>query len=286
MIKNLKDGVLKSWLESVLPEVLSFFWSVALAFIIAYVGGKLITLVRRGVMKSMQRRNIEEGVRQFADQLLKYILWAVVIMIILGLFGFTASSFAAAVASLGVTIGLAFQGSLSNFAGGVLILILHPFRVGDYIVEDTHGNAGTVVEISVFYTKLRTIENKTIVIPNGTLANTSMTNATESDRRLLDLELSIGYDADIKKAKDILQQLAEAEERRLQNEEILVFVKELGDSAVVLGLRFWVPTEFYWDIRWNMLEQVKLSFDEAGITIPFPQLDVTLKQNETERMAE
>jgi small conductance mechanosensitive channel len=103
---------------------------------------------------------------------------------------------------------------------------------------------------------------------------------------LLDLELSIGYDADIKKAKDILQQLAEAEERRLQNEEILVFVKELGDSAVVLGLRFWVPTEFYWDIRWNMLEQVKLSFDEAGITIPFPQLDVTLKQNETERMAE
>jgi small conductance mechanosensitive channel len=226
----------------------------------------------------MEHRGVEEGVRQFVDQVMKYVLWALTIMIVLGLFGFTASSFAAAVASLGVTIGLAFQGSLSNFAGGVLILILHPFRVGDYIEEDTHGNAGTVVEISVFYTKLRTVENKTIVIPNGTLANTSMTNATESDRRMMDLEISISYDADIRRAKAILQQLAEAEDRRLKEEEIHIFVKELGDSAIKLGMRLWVPTETYWDIRWNMLEEIKLSLDAAGITIPYPQLDVTLKQ--------
>ena len=201
LIKNLDEGVMKSWLQSVLPSVLGFFWSVVLALLIAYIGGKIINLVRRMFQKSLRRRDAEEGVCQFADQLLKYFLWIVIIVIILGLFGFTASSLAAAVASLGVTAGLALQGSLSNFAGGLLILVLHPFRVGDYIIEDTHKNEGTVIEISVFYTKLRTIDNKIIVIPNGTLANTSLTNATKSDRRQMDLVVPIGYDADIKKAK-------------------------------------------------------------------------------------
>ena len=153
LIKNLDEGVLKSWLQSVLPSVLGFFWSVVLALLVAYIGGRIITIVRRMFGKSLHRRNAEEGVCQFADQVLKYFLWIIVFAIILSLFGFTASSLAAAVASLGVTAGLALQGSLSNFAGGLLILLLHPFRVGDYIIEDTHKNEGTVIEISVFYTK-------------------------------------------------------------------------------------------------------------------------------------
>lgn len=277
LIKNLDEGVMKSWLQSVLPSVLGFFWSVVLALLIAYIGGKIINLVRRMFQKSLRRRDAEEGVCQFADQVLKYFLWIVIIVIILGLFGFTASSLAAAVASLGVTAGLALQGSLSNFAGGLLILVLHPFRVGDYIIEDTHKNEGTVIEISVFYTKLRTIDNKIIVIPNGTLANNSLTNATKSDRRQMDLVVPIGYDADIKKAKDILMELVEAEDRRLP-EDVNVFVKELGASSVDLGLRFWVPTDQYWPVRWQLLEDIKIRFDAEKISIPFQQVDVNIKQ--------
>ncbi len=277
LIKNLDEGVMKSWLQSVLPSVLGFFWSVVLALLVAYIGGKIIGMVRKMFVKSLHRRNAEEGVCQFADQVLKYFLWIVVIVIILSLFGFTASSLAAAVASLGVTAGLALQGSLSNFAGGLLILVLHPFRVGDYIIEDTHKNEGTVIEISVFYTKLRTIDNKIIVIPNGTLANNSLTNATKSDRRQMDLVVPIGYDADIKKAKDILMELVEAEDRRLP-EEVNVFVKELGASSVDLGLRFWVPTDQYWPVRWQLLEDIKIRFDAEGISIPFQQVDVNIKQ--------
>ena len=277
LIKNLDEGVMKSWLQSVFPSVLGFFWSVVLALLIAYIGGKIINLVRRMFQKSLRRRDAEEGVCQFADQVLKYFLWIVIIVIILGLFGFTASSLAAAVASLGVTAGLALQGSLSNFAGGLLILVLHPFRVGDYIIEDTHKNEGTVIEISVFYTKLRTIDNKIIVIPNGTLANTSLTNATKSDRRQMDLVVPIGYDADIKKAKDILMELVEAEKRRLP-EDVNVFVKELGASSVDLGLRFWVPTDQYWPVRWQLLEDIKIRFDAEKISIPFQQVDVNIKQ--------
>ena len=277
LIKNLDEGVLKSWLESVLPSVLGFFWSVVLALLVAYIGGRIITIVRRVFRKSLHRRNAEEGVCQFADQVLKYFLWIIVFAIILSLFGFTASSLAAAVASLGVTAGLALQGSLSNFAGGLLILVLHPFRVGDYVIEDTHKNEGTVIEISVFYTKLRTIDNKIIVVPNGTLANNSLTNATKSDRRQMDLIIPIGYDADIKKAKGILTELVEAEDRRLP-EDVNVFVKELGASSVDLGLRFWVPTDQYWPVRWQLLEDIKIRFDAEGISIPFQQVDVNIKQ--------
>ena len=277
MIEHLDEGVLKSWLETVLPSVLSFFWSVILALLVAYLGGKIIKALRKGLQKSLERKDAEEGVKQFVDQVFKVFLWIVVIIIILGLFGFTASSLAAAVASLGVTAGLALQGSLSNFAGGVLILMLHPFRVGDYIIEDNHKNEGTVIEISIFYTKLRTIDNKIIVVPNGTLANNSLTNATKSDRRQMDLVIPIGYDADIKKAKEILHDLVMAEARRLPEADTNVFVKELNGSSVDLGVRFWVPTEEYWQVRWDMLENIKLTFDAEGISIPFTQMDVHLK---------
>ncbi|MDD6193048.1 MAG: mechanosensitive ion channel [Lachnospiraceae bacterium] len=278
IIKGLEDGVLKSWLESVLPSVFGFFWSVVLALLVAYIGGKVIKSLRKILRKSLERRDAEEGVKQFADQVFKVFLWIVVVIIILGLFGVTASSLAAAVASLGVTAGLALQGSLSNFAGGMLILMLHPFRVGDYIIEDTNKNEGTVFEISIFYTKLRTVDNKIVVIPNGTLANSSLTNATKSKRRQLDLVVPISYDADIKKAKELLMELSQKETRRLTEEGVKVFVKELNGSSVDLGLRFWVPTEEYWNVRWDMLENIKLTFDAEGIGIPYTQLDVHMKE--------
>lgn len=150
IIKNLEDGFIKSWLESILPKVFSFFWCVVLALITVYVGIRIIRLLRKWLNRSMNRHKLEEGVRQFLDQVVKYLLYIVLIVTVLNLFGITTTSIAAAVASLGLTAGLALQGSLSNFAGGVLILLLHPFKVGDYIIEDTHKNEGTVTEIPFF----------------------------------------------------------------------------------------------------------------------------------------
>lgn len=276
---NMSEGMLKSWLDTALPEVFAFFWAVILAFVAIFICTKVGKIIRKGIMKGMDRRGVEHGVKTFVDSMLNALVWIVAICIVLGLFGITATSIAAAVASLGVTAGLALQGSLSNFAGGVLILVLHPFRVGDYIIEDSHKNEGTVIDITIFYTKLRTIDNKIIVIPNGALANNSLTNATKSDRRMVDLKVSIGYDDDIRKAKELLRELIMSEDRRLKemDTEVKVFVSELGESAVELGVRFWVPTDEYWAIRWKMLEDVKYIFDENDITIPYNQMDVTIK---------
>jgi len=155
-----------------------------------------------------------------------------------------------------------------------LILILHPFKVGDYIKEDTHGNEGTVKEISLFYTKLATIDKKIIVIPNGVLANSSLTNASESDIRLLDLDFTIGYDDDIKKAKDVLRTVAESEDRRIKDQPVSVFVRDLGDNAVTIAVRLTVNNNDYWNVRSDLIEAEKYALDENGISIPYPQLDV------------
>ena len=155
--------------------------------------------------------------------------------------------------------------------------MLKPFKVGDYIVEDSHGNEGTVTEISIFYTKLKSVDNKIIVIPNGILANSSLTNVTYSEKRRIDLEVGVSYSADLKKTKAVIEQLLLSEERRLKDEAVQVFVSELGDSSVTIGARVWVPTDLYWDIRWTLTEEMKNALDENGIEIPFPQLDVNVK---------
>ena len=270
---NLTEGTLRSWLENALPKMLAFFWSVALALIVYFVGMKIISLIRKGFRKGLLRHGAEVGVQQFLDAVIKIICYIVLALAILHLFGIETTSFAAAIASLGVTVGLALQGSLSNFAGGVLILILKPFVVGDYIIEDTHKNEGKVVEISIFYTKLLSLDNKTIVIPNGILANASLTNVTNADKRMVNLVFSIAYEDDIKKAKEVIRQTVEKIEGR-QDEEITVFVNELAASSVDIGVRFWVPMDDYWTIRWQTLEDVKYALEENGMTIPFQQLDI------------
>jgi small conductance mechanosensitive channel len=246
---------------------------VALALIVYFVGMKIISLIRKGFQKGLQRHGAEVGVQQFLDAVIKIICYIVLALAILHLFGIETTSFAAAIASLGVTVGLALQGSLSNFAGGVLILILKPFVVGDYIIEDTHKNEGKVVEISIFYTKLLSLDNKTIVIPNGILANASLTNVTNADKRMVNLIFSIAYEDDIKKAKEVIRQTVEKIEGR-QDEEITVFVNELAASSVDIGVRFWVPMDDYWTIRWQTLEDVKYALEENGMTIPFQQVDI------------
>ncbi len=177
-----------------------------------------------------------------------------------------------------VALGLALQGSLSNFAGGVLILLLKPFEVGDYIIEDTNKNEGTVKEIQIFYTKLCTIDNKTIVIPNGILTNNSLTNATAKDERRLDLKIDISYDADLKKAKLLIERILTEDEAVLQDEEINVFVDSLGESSVVIGARAWTKSEAFWPARWRILEEIKEQFDENGVEIPYRQLMVHMAE--------
>ena len=178
----------------------------------------------------------------------------------------------------GVAVGLALQGSLSNFAGGVLILLLKPFKVGDYIIEHSHNNEGTVTEISIFYTKLLTVDNKLIVIPNGTLSNSSLTNVTNKDRRRVDLVVGIAYEADIRTAKDVIYAVAEKEEARIPEEKPVVYVDNLAASSVDIGLRVWVKTGDYWPARWRMTENIKYALDAKGISIPYQQIDVQIKQ--------
>ncbi|MCR5345174.1 MAG: mechanosensitive ion channel family protein [Lachnospiraceae bacterium] len=268
--------MVKSWLEKVLPDVLAFFWSVLLALLVFFLGRKILSWIIKLIEKGMRHHKLEEGVVQFTRSLLTIAMYIGLGLIILNLFGVAPTSLAAAVATLGLTAGLALQGALSNFAGGVLILLLHPFRVGDYIVEDGHKNEGTVTEISIFYTKLATVDNRIVIIPNGALSNASLTNVTKSNRRQMDLVFSISYDSDIKTAKEVLERIANEDTRRIEGTAVSVFVKELAESSVNIGLRFFVPTSEYWAVRFDTLEKAKYALEEAGVKIPYNQLDVHL----------
>lgn len=271
-------GLIRTWLEGLVPDILNFAFQVVLAILIYVIGSKIIKWLVKLVGRSLDRAGADEGVKQFVKPLVKYGLYVLLIFMIMGVFGIATTSAVAVLGSAGVAIGLALQGSLSNFAGGVLILVLKPFRVGDYIVEDTNKNEGIVSEISIFYTKLHTTDNRVIVIPNGILSNSSLTNVTNLDRRRLDLLVGISYEADIRTAKDILYKLATEEPSRLPEEDPVVYVSELGASSVDLGARIWVKTEEYWSTRWRLMEKIKYAFDENGIEIPYQKLDVQIKQ--------
>lgn len=270
---------LTQYVQDSIPGLITFGLKVLAALVAFFIGRLVIRWIRKIVRRSFERSGADKGVEQFVDSLLKYGLYALLVFSLISSLGFDTTSVAAVLASGGVAIGLALQGSLSNFAGGVLILLLKPFAVGDYIIEDTNGKEGTVKEIQIFYTKLSTIDNKTIVIPNGMLTNNSITNATAKDERQLDLRVSISYDADIRQAKSVIENLLIKDECIIKNEQINVFVHELADSAVVLGIRAWVKNEEYWETRWRLLEEIKILLDENGIEIPYPQMAVHMKEN-------
>lgn len=176
--------------------------------------------------------------------------------------------------SAGLALGLALQGSLANFAGGVLILLMKPFKVDDYIV--TASGEGTVAVIGLVYTTLLTVDNKKIVIPNGTLANSPLTNVTTMEKRRLDISVGIGYQADLKKAKKVLQRIYENHPEIIKEDGITVFVDSLGESSVLLGARGWVSTGTFWQTKWEITEEIKLAFDREGIEIPYNYLNVQM----------
>ena len=263
----------------IIPEkVVAFMIRVLLAILVFIIGSWLIKLVRKILKGTLKKTRIELGVIQFVDSFVNIGLYLLLVLGIASKFGLDAASIVAILGSAGVAIGLAIQGSLSNFAGGILILLLHPFRVGDYIKEDTNGNEGTVEEIQLFYTKLKTPDERIIVLPNGNLANNSLTNVTGAENRRLDIYVGISYDSDIKKAKEVLMGVLEKEEAVLKNCEKQVFVEELADSCIRMGVRCHLSHEDYWQAKWRITENIKYALDDAKIEIPYPKLDVYVKE--------
>lgn len=265
------------FLSAALPRVFEFCKMVILALIIWFVGKKLIQIGLKLSKKAMERAKFEASVISFLMSVIKILLYAVLLVCITGTVGIETTSLITVLGSVGLTVGLALQGSLSNFAGGVLILVLKPFRVGDYIVAN--GQEGTVVGIDIFYTKLLTVDNRAVVIPNGALANGCITNVSQEATRRVDLIASVAYESDIQLVKRLLFELASNLEYSFEDEEhpVQVYVNQYASSSIDLGLRFWVKSEDYWTAKWEACEKIKEVFDANGISIPFNQLDVMLK---------
>ena len=263
-------------MENQIPALMGFCIKVILSIIVFFVGRKIIQWILKIMRRSLEKANVDAGVIQFASSAGKAILYILLIINIAVSLGVKESSVAALLGTAGVTVGLALQGGLANLAGGVLLLLFKPFVVGDYIIQDqANGCEGTVSKIEICYTTLLSIDNKKIVVPNGTLSNSTIINVTAKENRKLEIKVGISYEADIRKAQKILEKiLREDPDTKSDTGEMVVFVDELADSAVIMGLRVWVPTERYWPTKWRLNQQIKEEFDANGIEIPYNQMDV------------
>ena len=276
---NIKEILnLKEYIADQIPAIVGFGLKVVLAIIVFFVGRKLIRWAVKLMKRSMERARLDEGVVQFACSAGKAVLYTMLIFNIAVSLGVTESSVAALLGTAGVAIGLALQGGLANLAGGVLLLVFKPFVVGDYIIQNQqNGCEGTVARIEMCYTTLLSIDNKKIVVPNGTLSNSTIINVTAKETRKLEIKVGISYESNIQKAKEILEKiLLEDPDTQGDRSEMVVFVDQLADSAVIMGLRVWVPTDSYWSVKWRLNEKIKEEFDEQGITIPYNQMDIHL----------
>ena len=275
--QSIKDILnFKEYLTEQLPALTGFCIKVVLSIIVFFVGRRIISWIVNIMRKSLERANIDAGVIQFISSAGKAVLYMLLIFNIAISLGVKESSVAALLGTAGVTVGLALQGGLANLAGGVLLLIFKPFVVGDYIIQDqANGCEGTVAKIEICYTTLLSIDNKKIVVPNGTLSNSTIINVTAKENRKLEIKVGISYDADIRKAKKVIEDILKADpDTRSDNSEMVVFVDSLADSAVIIGLRVWVPTDAYWKTKWRLNQRIKEEFDANGITIPYNQMEV------------
>lgn len=242
------------------------------ALLTLIIGLWVVGLITKAIVKTMEKRNVDPSLRPFLKSLISAILKVMLIISVIGMVGIQATSFVAVLGAAGLAVGLALQGTLQNFAGGVIILILKPFKVGDFI--DAAGFMGIVHEIQIFNTFLKTPDNKTIIIPNGQLANSSMTNFSSEPRRRVDFTFGVGYGDDTAKTKETLMELINADERILKDPAPFVAVSELGDSSVNFVVRVWVEGGDYWGVFFDMNENVYNKFNEVGLNIPYPQMDV------------
>lgn len=263
-------------LDTVIDYGLKLGKNILLAVIVYFIASKLIKWVLKLTTKALNKGKLEPMVVKFVYSIVKIGLYVLLFIAVVSILGIPTTTFVTLFGTVTLSVGLALQGSLANLAGGVLILIFKPFKVGDYIVAC--GDEGTVVGIDVFYTKLATVDNKVIVIPNGTLANSSVKNVSAMDKRRVDVQVGISYESDIATAKSVLMGIIDKNENVLRDKPINVFVASLDASQVTLETRVWVSSDKYWDTKWELTEQYKLALDENGIEIPFNQLSVTIKK--------
>ncbi|CEA02728.1 mechanosensitive ion channel family protein [Pseudomonas saudimassiliensis] len=252
-----------------LPLLVGYSSQLLLALVTLLIGWWIIGRVTRAVRGLMQRRAVDPTLHGFIGTLVNIGLKALLLISVAGMVGIETTSFIALIGAAGLAVGLALQGSLANFAGGILILVLRPIRVGEYI--QAQGVEGTVASIQIFHTILKTGDNKTVIVPNGALSNGSIVNFSRQPTRRVQLDLDIAYEDNVKHARKVLLKLAHADSRVLKDPEPAVWLAALGESSVSLSLRVWVKTEDFWGVYWSLLELAKEEFELEGITVPYPQ---------------
>lgn len=263
----------------ILNQILSWLSTEGVKLVIGlfvlFILFKIINVISKKFKKRMEKKNKDKTITSVIYQILRKGLKILAILVFLGYVGIDTAGIGTVIASLGVGIGLALQGSLSNFAGGIVILILRPFKIDDYI--EAQGEGGTVENIGIFYTTLVTPDNKIVMIPNGTLANGTMTNYSAKELRRVDFNFSISYDADVEKAKRVIWDVIINTKNVLDEPSPFVRLKEYGSSAVDITTRVWVKNADYWTVYFDMMESIKEEFAKANIEIPYNQLDVHVK---------
>ena len=274
-LKIEKGMALEEVISILTRSLVEFFISLVVAILVFYAGRFLIRKIYGVVSKLMNKRHVDASIMTFVLSGVQIVLYFILIIIVVGILGMETSSFIALFASAGVAIGMALSGMLQNFAGGVLILFLKPYKVGDYV--EAQGFAGTVKAIKMFNTEITTPDNKTIIIPNGPLFTGSINNYSFQPRRRVDWTVGVAYGTDFEQAKSVILSILEANAAVIKNDStapMAVFLKELADSAVVLTVRAWVKEEDYWAVFYNVNEQIYKLLPDNGVQFPFPQLDV------------
>jgi len=246
--------------------------NVVIAIAIFYVGKMVISLVVRGLHKVMQRQEVDKTLETFVCNLVRMVLLVVVVIAAIGQIGIETTSFIAIFGAAGLAVGLALQGSLSNFAAGVLIVLFRPYRVGDFI--EAAGISGSVEQVQILTTVLKTGDNKQVIVPNGQIMDSIITNYSANDTRRVDMVVGVSYDDDLDKVRDTIKELIAAEDRILDEPACTIAVSALADSSVNFVVRPWVKTPDYWGVMFDLTEAIKKRFDKDGITFPFPQQDV------------
>lgn len=271
MIESLPENV-QQWIKFASEHGMEYLPKILTALAIFFIGKIIVNLIIKGFRKVAEKNNLDPELIGFLSSVIYWALFAMVIIAALGQIGVQTASFIALLGAAGLAIGLALQGSLSNFAAGVLIIMLRPFRIGDLI--DVAGQLGKVEHIKVFVTELATADNKVVIIPNARVLDSNIINYSAKNTRRVDLVAGISYDDDIDQARTILTQILKADKRVLDDPEFTVAVSELADSSVNFVVRAWVKTDDYWDVYWALTEQIKKRFDEESISIPYPHTTI------------
>lgn len=265
---------MKEVLDNIIDLLVNFSGKLVIAILIIVIGLKLVKFIMNKVKKGREFNKLEKSSQTFISSILSIVLKGLVFLTAITKLGIPMTSIVAVLGSAGLALGLALQGGLSNIAGGLMIMVFKPFKVGDFI--DTHEDSGTVKEINIFHTVLKTYDNRLIVIPNGTLSNDVIINYSAMKKRLLDINVSVDYKSDIDKVKKILENIANNSKYRIKEDDILVALKEHAESSLNFTLRIWVLKDDYWSAKFELLEVIKKTFDKEGIEIPYPKLDVNL----------